>query len=95
MVDLGPRNMAFIMYGRHQRNNLGRETIWQDECAGRTHEPLYAPLSPTAPGQVIVFVLANTTASEKNGTITMTRFGFVVYDISLTDFQTVVQIFIS
>lgn len=24
MVDLGPRNMAFIMYGRHQRNNLGR-----------------------------------------------------------------------
>ena len=65
MVDLGPLNITFIMYGRHKRNNLGRETIWQDECAGRTHEPLYAPLSPTAPGQVIVFVLANTTASEK------------------------------
>lgn len=91
----GPRTTKHGLHHVWETPEKQSGQIGQDECAGRTHEPLYAPLSPTAPGQVIVFVLANTIASEKNGTTTMTRVGFVVYDINLTDFQTVVQIYIS
>ena len=84
--DTGVQNMAFIMYDRHQRHNLDNLARWV--CG---LHPSCAQLSPIDPGKWSCLCWP-TPQSEKNG---ITRVGIVVWDISLTIFQTVVQIFIS
>lgn len=65
--------------------------IWHDRYAGCTQVLLYAQMSSIAPGQVILYELANTTASEAPGITTRIRAGVLVRDITLTNVQTVVQ----
>lgn len=89
--DPGPQNMA-IMYGTYQRSNLGRFGMMSVRATPTSH---YVPRYLQEIQYMILCMFANTTASEVSEITTMTSVGVLVYDITLTNVQTMVQTLMS